>query len=71
MARAVSTTAVDTESGGVMLLAIDGMLWQVLFSQAQVEKSSPGAVLSKAVGQYLEKHGDEEIVRLFQAFDRE
>lgn len=70
MARAISTATVDTESGGVMLLAIDSMLWQVLLSQAQVEKVSPGAVLSKAVGQYLEKHGDEEIVRLFQAVDR-
>lgn len=71
MARATTTvTAVDNESGGMMLLAVDFGLWKVLLSQAQLEKSSPGAVLSKAVSQYLEKNGTEETRLLFQDFDR-
>ena len=68
MPRAISTKSPDEVNSGVMLLALDSSLWDLLLQQAEVEKVSPGAVLSKAVGQYLRHNGGEEIQRLFKAY---
>ena len=67
MARATSTKqSHHDDSSGVMLLAIDGTLWELLALQAEYEKITPGSVLSKAVGEYLQRHGTEETLQIFQ-----
>lgn len=50
--------ALDQEA---MVLMVPGYLWNVLVQQAKLEQSSPGAVFSKALANYLKEHGDSAV----------
>lgn len=67
MARATSTeTPVTTAGPGIMFLAIDVSLWDALLRQAEKEGGAPADILSRAVGEYLAKHGTKETIRVFE-----
>lgn len=68
MAKAVAISE-DSEISEVLQHAGDGMillitraLWHTLVLQAQSEGITPGAVLDRAMKEYLERHGCQEAV---------
>lgn len=68
MAKATASILSDEEERGEaldqegMILMVPGYLWNVLLKQAKAEGTTPGTVFSKALQEYLEKHGEQEAV---------
>lgn len=65
MARAEAKETTPTEdaisnAGDAMMLLISRSVWEVLQLQSRGEEATPGAVLSVALSEYVEKHGTAE-----------
>lgn len=65
MAKAQSVeTPLEREvsrGGDAMMMLISRSVWDVLGLQAVAEGCEPGDVLSKAVSDYIERHGSDEV----------
>lgn len=48
-------------AGDAMMLLINPGLWNVLVAQGKAEGAPPGAILAKAMEQYVGTHGSEEV----------
>ena len=49
-----------TRAGDAVMLLIARSVWEVLQKQAAAEGGEPGAVLSKALAEYVERRGGED-----------
>lgn len=54
-------------AGEAMMLLISRSTWEVLLRQGAAEGLTPGAVLSKAIHEYMERHGSQEAVNYLHA----
>jgi hypothetical protein len=48
-------------AGDAMVMLITRAMWTTLVIQGQAENLTPGGVLDKALREYLEKHGSQEV----------
>lgn len=49
-------------AGEAMILIIPRAMWETLILQGRAENLPPGRVLDKALREYLERHGCQEVV---------
>lgn len=68
MARAEAVDVDETAemiagAGDAMILLIPRSMWETLLLQGRADGLQPAQVLDRAVREYLEKHGSEEVVR--------
>ncbi len=48
-------------AGDALMLLISRSVWDVCLRQAKAEGVEPGTILSKAVTQYMDAHGSEDV----------
>jgi hypothetical protein len=51
------------DAGEAMMLLITRSTWETLLRQGAAEGIAPGEVLSRAIHEYMERHGSPEAVR--------